>query len=231
MTDSKMNDLVKRWCGRAAAGTETAAMNPMVEAHGDHDEDTAYVLASDYDALRAELLDHMWWERTAVQLQQQRNEWAARYELAQKFLADILFFLPPPPMKLDDGRAMQFCDPDPATTLCLLQGAIARARDNQADPAPSDVGTVAPVASGSLPNRLASIQRRLKARGVLDIKFVWNIRPDAPLSHVQEDVCHVLEAYLDGRIHPLPPLGDNGAVANPGVNPWNEAQAKRTENG
>jgi len=46
---------VKRWCGRSAAGTESAAMNPMVEAHGDHDEDTPYVLASDYDALKSEL--------------------------------------------------------------------------------------------------------------------------------------------------------------------------------
>lgn len=43
----------KRWCGRAAAGTESAAMNPMVEAYGDPDEGTPYVLASDYEALEA----------------------------------------------------------------------------------------------------------------------------------------------------------------------------------
>ena len=50
---------VKRWCGRAAAGTETAAMNPMVEWHGDSDEDTPYVLASDYDTLRASLEEEL----------------------------------------------------------------------------------------------------------------------------------------------------------------------------
>ena len=43
---------VIRWCGSAAAGTETARMNQMREAFGDPDEGTAYVLASDYDALR-----------------------------------------------------------------------------------------------------------------------------------------------------------------------------------
>lgn len=48
---------VQRWCGRAAAGSETAAMNPMVEWHGDADEDTPYVLASDYDALERELAE------------------------------------------------------------------------------------------------------------------------------------------------------------------------------
>ena len=47
----------KRWCGRAAAGSETAAMNPMVEWHGDPDEDTSYVLASDYDALEREVVE------------------------------------------------------------------------------------------------------------------------------------------------------------------------------
>lgn len=46
---------IKRWCGRGAAGTETAGMNPMVEWHGDPDEDTPYVLASDYDALERKL--------------------------------------------------------------------------------------------------------------------------------------------------------------------------------
>ena len=46
---------VRRYCGRAAAGTETAAMNPMVEWHedGGDDQDAPYVLASDYDRLLA----------------------------------------------------------------------------------------------------------------------------------------------------------------------------------
>lgn len=50
-----MSDDVKRWCGRSAAGTESAGMNPMVEWFGDDDQDTPYVLASDYDILLAKV--------------------------------------------------------------------------------------------------------------------------------------------------------------------------------
>ena len=48
---------IKRYCGRAAAGSETAAMNPMVEWHedGGDDQSTPMVFASDYDALAADL--------------------------------------------------------------------------------------------------------------------------------------------------------------------------------
>ena len=48
---------VKRWCGRAAAGTESAAMYPMVEwyADGGDDQQTPYILASDYDVALARI--------------------------------------------------------------------------------------------------------------------------------------------------------------------------------
>jgi len=48
---------VKRYCGRAAAGTESAAISPMVEwyADGGDDQQTPYVLASDFERIEADL--------------------------------------------------------------------------------------------------------------------------------------------------------------------------------
>lgn len=57
------------------------------------------------------------------------QHWQARYEAQSKLLTDILLHLPAPPVKLDDGRVMEFVDPDPARTLRMLQLAIKRALD------------------------------------------------------------------------------------------------------
>jgi hypothetical protein len=57
--------------------------------------------------------------------------------------------------------------------------------------------------------RLMEIERRLKERGVKDIKFVWGSISQTPLSHIADDVATALEAYLDGKCHPLPDIGDS----------------------
>lgn len=100
-------------------------LNPETIIH----DGRQWVSKEDWTTLKQELVDHMWWERTATKLQQQRDEFAARYESASKLLADILFHLPVEPVKLEDGRIMQFVDPNPAQTLGILQAAIKRARD------------------------------------------------------------------------------------------------------
>ena len=56
--------------------------------------------------------------------------------------------------------------------------------------------------------RIAKIQERLDAHGVKDIKFVYAPGQHLP-SEVAEDMCDMLEAYLDGNYHPLPKLGDS----------------------
>lgn len=58
--------------------------------------------------------------------------------------------------------------------------------------------------------RLQNVQDRLVARGVTDIKFAWaeNVHTKS-LDQVCEDVATALEAYLDGKCHPLPPAGDS----------------------
>jgi hypothetical protein len=50
-----------------------------------------------------------------------RDQIAAVNEHLVKILSAITLCLPVPPVQLDDGRKMQFVDPDPARTLKLLQ--------------------------------------------------------------------------------------------------------------
>jgi hypothetical protein len=64
----------------------------------------------------------------AVHYAQHRDQLAAQNERLVKILSTITLCLPPPPVKLDDGRTMQFVDPDPASTLKLLQRSIEQAR-------------------------------------------------------------------------------------------------------
>jgi hypothetical protein len=87
--------------------------------------DCVFKMGEENERLRAALCKYTRWEQAAML---QRNEWAARYEFAQKFLADILFFLPSPPMKLDDGRTMQFVDPGPRDDAAAPAG---RAREGE----------------------------------------------------------------------------------------------------
>lgn len=56
--------------------------------------------------------------------------------------------------------------------------------------------------------RLQSIEQQLVARGVTDIKFAWGNISQKPLSQVTTEVCDVLQAYLDGKYHPLPAFND-----------------------
>jgi hypothetical protein len=58
--------------------------------------------------------------------------------------------------------------------------------------------------------RLKLVQKRLEAKGVVDVKFTWapNVK-DFISDEIAEDVVHMLEAYLDGRCTPAPLLGDS----------------------
>lgn len=79
----------------------------------DDDEDV-FVRKADYD-------------RDLTHLAHHRDQLAAQNEHLVKILSNITLCLPPPPVKLDDGRTMQFVDPDPARTLNLLQRSIQQA--------------------------------------------------------------------------------------------------------
>lgn len=57
--------------------------------------------------------------------------------------------------------------------------------------------------------RLHRIERELRARGVMDIKFSFGSLDDIPLSVVAHELADSLEAYLRGEFHPLPPAGDS----------------------
>lgn len=59
--------------------------------------------------------------------------------------------------------------------------------------------------------RVQDIQQRLHERGVVDIKFFKQYPEYTSLSANEQmaALCDVLEAVLDGRTAPAPPLGDS----------------------
>jgi hypothetical protein len=57
--------------------------------------------------------------------------------------------------------------------------------------------------------RVRRIQERLDVRGMQAISFNIQAGPKCPPSHVIADVCEALEAFLDGRVHKLTPVGDS----------------------
>lgn len=73
------------------------------------------------------------YDRDVEHIVRHRDQLMAQNEQLVKILSTITLCLPPPPVKLDDGRIMQFADPDPARTLKLLQQSIKRARLAVAD--------------------------------------------------------------------------------------------------
>ena len=77
--------------------------------------------------------------------------------------------------------------------------------------------------------KLEALQEKINERGIVDIK--WTIVPDAnDINEIAEDMIHVLEAFFEGRMRPLPPIGDSHCrcdkVAGPHVQydhpDWNE---------
>jgi hypothetical protein len=73
-----------------------------------------------------EEIDYM--QRTARSYAARCRELEAQNQHFVKILSTIALCEAPPPVKLEDGRVMQFVDPDPARTLKLLQKAIEEAR-------------------------------------------------------------------------------------------------------
>lgn len=55
--------------------------------------------------------------------------------------------------------------------------------------------------------RLAALDEKLRERGVVDVKLHADYTQ--PFEKVAEDVITFLEAILDGRTRPMPPLGDS----------------------
>jgi hypothetical protein len=74
-----------------------------------------------------EELDYM--QRTARSYAARCRELEARNEHLVKIFSSIMLCMAAPPVKLEDGRTMQFVDPDPARTLKLLQKSIQQAID------------------------------------------------------------------------------------------------------
>jgi hypothetical protein len=57
--------------------------------------------------------------------------------------------------------------------------------------------------------RLEQIQQDLENRGVKDVKFAFSEDINkVPKSEVEESICEVLEAHLNGKFSALSPLHD-----------------------
>lgn len=61
----------------------------------------------------------------------------------------------------------------------------------------------------SAKERLHKVQAALEKRGLLDVKFYFSGAANIPQSHVMSDVADALQAYLDGRVRPMPEFGDS----------------------
>lgn len=62
-------------------------------------------------------------------------------------------------------------------------------------------------------NRVEVIKQRLAERGVTDIKICWSgIAAALPDSVLADDLCYMLEAYLDGRTQLFEGIGDSVRV-------------------
>lgn len=78
--------------------------------------------------------------------------------------------------------------------------------------------------------RIDALQKKINESGIVDIK--WTLSPtfDGDPNKLAEDMCHMLEAHFEGRMRPLPPIGDSHCrcdkVAGPHVQhdhpDWNE---------
>jgi hypothetical protein len=60
--------------------------------------------------------------------------------------------------------------------------------------------------------RLESLQAALKEQGAVDVKFFFARDARTPLSEVGSDVADALQAFIEKRTHPLPPLRDSVRV-------------------
>ncbi len=88
---------------------------------------------SDVGATDEEVFEDMqeeiaYMQRTARSYADRCRELEAQNQHLVKILSTIALCEAPEPVKLEDGRVMQFVDPDPARTLKLLQKAIKEAR-------------------------------------------------------------------------------------------------------
>jgi len=78
--------------------------------------------------------------------------------------------------------------------------------------------------------RLDALQEKINASEIVDMKFTFTEGQTLDANMVAEDMCHLLEAFFEGRMHPLPPIGDSHCrcdkVAGPHVQydhpDWNE---------
>lgn len=58
--------------------------------------------------------------------------------------------------------------------------------------------------------RLDNLEERLKARGVVDVKFHYE--PNTSMKKLTEDLCTFLEAILEGKTSPAMPIGDSQRI-------------------
>jgi hypothetical protein len=60
--------------------------------------------------------------------------------------------------------------------------------------------------------RLESLQAALREQGAVDVKFFFARAAQTPPSEVGSDVADALQAFIENRVHPLPPMGDSVRV-------------------
>lgn len=85
--------------------------------------------ATDEEVLESLQEEFEYMQRTARSYAARCRELEARNEHLVKIFSSIMLCMAAPPVKLEDGRTMQFVDPDPARTLRLLQKSIQQAID------------------------------------------------------------------------------------------------------
>jgi hypothetical protein len=61
--------------------------------------------------------------------------------------------------------------------------------------------------------KMDELEQRLRERGIVDVKFfkTEEFYTMTPLEQAR-DICEVIEAMLDGRYSPAPPIGDSVRV-------------------
>jgi len=57
--------------------------------------------------------------------------------------------------------------------------------------------------------RIDALQEKINSSGIVDIKFTLSPDFSGDPNKLAEDMCHLLEAHFEGRMKPLPPIGDS----------------------
>ena len=59
-----------------------------------------------------------------------------------------------------------------------------------------------------LKEKIAELQKRVDERGIRNMKFSLNPTGSRDINDIAEDAIQMIEAFLDGKVTPIGPIGD-----------------------